>query len=475
MSDIRLQGGESVWEVLCGVKRKMIKAFKILGESGYIWGLLRQNAASEDYLNRKSYKDILPYSSVDISLYKKILDKIFSENVKRLKKKERIEIGFLAPFADTWSCDMLFQLLMSDERFHPYIIVTPFYNGNSQSEQEIYRYAQEFFQKKGYPLKYAVEPSNGREFTLDELGRPDILFHLSPYNESFPKALNIRNIPLGVLNVNIPYGLYIASLPDFQFQLESFYTYWKIFDLPFFCKLSEKYCKLGDFNRVGSGYCKLDKFYIKENINQQYYWKKPDVVKIIYAPHHSLGNIGQCFSTFDKNYREILQLAKENADTTCWVVKPHPLLKKTSVEQGVFQTEQEYDDYMNEWNNMPNARVVTGGDYLPLFKTSDCLILDCDSFLGEYLYVNKPLLFLTRPEQNMGELGMEIMKAVYTAPGEDVEGIGDFIKLTVTERRDQLKEKREECYDRCLNYYKMNGNRYSSEFIYDYLIKSFDL
>ena len=43
------------------------------------------------------------------------------------------------------------------------------------------------------------------------------------------------------------------------------------------------------------------------------------------------------------------------------------------------------------WNALPNAKVVEEESYLDIFATSDGMIMDSASFIGEYLYVNKPL------------------------------------------------------------------------------------
>ncbi len=51
------------------------------------------------------------------------------------------------------------------------------------------------------------------------------------------------------------------------------------------------------------------------------------------------------------------------------------------------------DYYYNLWAEGENTSYVSG-DYYDLFKSSDAMIHDCGSFLIEYLYVNKPVMFL---------------------------------------------------------------------------------
>ena len=64
--------------------------------------------------------------------------------------------------------------------------------------------------------------------------------------------------------------------------------------------------------------------------------------------------------------------------------------------------------------------------YLEIFATSDGMIMDSNSFLAEYMYVNKPLLFLTREEQTFNKLGRSIVDTYDQCDGRDYIGIESF-------------------------------------------------
>ena len=87
---------------------------------------------------------------------------------------------------------------------------------------------------------------------------------------------------------------------------------------------------------------------------------------------------------------QIYEYVKNNTKTTSWVFRPHPMLRAGAVQQGVFKSEEEYDNYLEMWNELPNAQVIEGGMYVDIFETSDAMILDSVSFLAEYLYMHKP-------------------------------------------------------------------------------------
>ena len=85
---------------------------------------------------------------------------------------------------------------------------------------------------------------------------------------------------------------------------------------------------------------------------------------------------------------------KNSPDKLEMVLKPHPALKSQCIRIGF--SEELFDQYMHEWQSLPNASVVTDGDYMDLFATSDALILDSLSFIAEYLVTGKPLCFLSK-------------------------------------------------------------------------------
>lgn len=173
--------------------------------------------------------------------------------------------------------------------------------------------------------------------------------------------------------------------------------------------------------------------------------------RIIYAPHHSLKGTNADFiqySTFLEFGELILTIAKKNSDKVQWAFKPHPnLYPKLLKVWGKERT----DTYYDEWRNMENAQVELG-DYTALFKYSDAMIHDCCSFMIEYMFTGKPVLFLedkkhTAEELLLGRFGYESYKNHYHGINrEDIEGfINDVIKGI-----DPLKEQRQLFYEKYL-------------------------
>ena len=229
-------------------------------------------------------------------------------------------------------------------------------------------------------------------------------------------------------------------------------------------------------NEYGVGYIKMDYFYDEHSYTEKdirNMWGIPEnrdangYKKVIIAPHFSVGDTNVLsFSTFDKNMYFYIYLAKKYKDSISFVFKPHPNLRNGLVKHGYMKSIDEYEAYLDEFRRLPNARVQEEGSYLELFDTSDAMIDDSISFVGEYLYTGKPMLFLERPEQRFNELGKKIIDAHYKVKGTDYYGIDTFLEDVVLAGNDTRKAIRQRVYEEELDYAGINGIK-ASDYIYN--------
>ena len=218
----------------------------------------------------------------------------------------------------------------------------------------------------------------------------------------------------------------------------------------------------------------MDYFYQKHEFDEatlQKLWSFPKgadlnkMKRVIIAPHYSVfPNSDICYSTFHKNMWFWMYLAKKYENRISFVFKPHPNLRRSSVSMQLFKSYEEYDRYIQEWNELPNALAVQEGNYLEHFASSDAMIMDSGSFIGEYLYTGKPLLYLTRPEQTFMEIGHKALASYYKAPGEDYMAIERFVEDVVLEGNDSMADARKKVFEEEYDYYKNNG-QLASDFI----------
>ena len=207
----------------------------------------------------------------------------------------------------------------------------------------------------------------------------------------------------------------------------------------------------------------MDIFFDK-NADLKFDWKmvRPDAKKIIWAPHHNVKAGGG--ATFAWNYKFMYEFAKAHPETS-WVVKPHPFLLSRAVTNKLFPSAAACKEYFQKWNELPNAQVYMGSYYQSLFATSDGMIHDSGSFVAEYQYADKPMIYLRFKMGGFSELGKKILEASYCVDGRDFDAITAMMQRVFIDGDDYKAAERRAVFDKYLNYPKANG-MLASEFIY---------
>ncbi len=450
------------------IKKRFLKIIKMLHD---------EKKASK-FINIKKYKKLSLVYELSKRLdrgelyYNKIKTQIERNTINEIVKKDKIIVAFITYSTSVWIGDELYTILRKSKKFEPYILVMANYNGqNERMLEEEYKKLHNFYKKKNMNIIDTYDIHKKKSKKMHNLNiKPDVCIWMTPWINVFNRDLRIDRFFLNTLHTYIPYGFMIADNVEntfvyHQYNLKIHNLVWKDFEESLLSlKMAKKYNFLKGKNAVYTGYPKMDKYFEKEE--QSYnVWEElqrrignNSAKKIIYAPHHSLDIEDEvCFSTFAVNYREIIKLARKYKEETVWVFRPHPLLKYKAILFGLFKDEKEWEMYENEWNSLENAQVLCDGEYSSLFKNSDGMILDSVSFLAEYLYVNKPLLFLKRTEQRFNDFGQLLLGVHYTCDGKDIYSINKFIKNVIINQQDDNYNVRKVFFEKYLNYYNALG------------------
>jgi hypothetical protein len=442
-----------------------------------------KNELTDEFIDEYTWGDVAALRNENgrVELFWKVCEKIRNKNIERIRNKDKIKIAFFTKDSAEWSTDALYRMLQEDGRYEVYVLVAPFIFGTAKTVVDTYEKAVEYFENKGYTVYGMAECENDdirRIKTWEELPVPDVMFMLNPHVSALKGSCNVENFPLKTLITYVPYGFAVYGEIHDQYNQISHALCWKIFyESESDMEICRRHSDLGDRNALMSGYLKMDGFYDKEMPDTDKIWKIPEgktnVKKIIYAPHWSIRGAVTGFGNFDKIYDWIYEYAKNHADTTSWIFRPHPMLRAGVVDYGVFETENDFDNYMKKWDELPNARVVERGEYIDIFRTSDAMVLDSISFLAEYQYTNKPLLLLTREANTWNEFGEKLLKILYSAPGEDTGAIERFIDDVVIKGNDPMKQERQAFFDKYLDYRTRNG-KLACEYVKDFLDETFE-
>lgn len=362
-----------------------------------------------------------------------------------------------------WKNDKLLILLKEDSRFKP-IIVSFLYPKDSDNCKRHYdKELSSHFNNLGVEFISGFDYSKNKQYPVS-IFKPDIIFYPQPYIN------NLKHIPFNVLLAYIPYGFPIENSAIFHNTLFQNIC-WKYFIALETHKAQKvKYNYNHGVNMVVSG-DPLSDYFFDGHTPSSDSWpiSEPQIKRVIWAPHHSIRPQDWLdYSCFLEIADGMLEIAKKFTDTVQFVFKPHPMLKEKLYKLDTWGIEKT-NAYYNSWNTLPNCKTAEG-NYVDLFMTSDAMIHDCSAFTAEYLYVNKPVMYLTKKEkmESFNDLAQECFNVHYH--GASLQDIESFIQ-NVIKGYDPLKEERTKLIR---NKLVLNRKQTVAETIYYELCKLFE-
>ncbi len=384
--------------------------------------------------------------------------------IPKVAKRRPVKIMFYVNNLSMWKSDKLLILLNQDDRFDPFVVSFLYSNNSIQDNREIEHDIFTHFSSLGVPVSSGFDFEEYQLYPVTNFNA-DIIFYPQPYLNK------VKDIPRNVLLSYIPYCFEMEDMKHFFYNTVYQNICWKLFvPSPLHKELKAKYNSNHGSNVVVAGNPLADYFF-DGHIPSSENWPldDPKIKRIIWAPHHSILSYDILdYSNFTEIADEMLNIAKKYEGKVQFVFKPHPMLKEKlcNLESwGIQKTEK----YYNAWKSLPNCNYVNG-NYVDLFMTSDALIHDCSSFTAEYLYVNKPLMYLTKEGRKKPFNAFADACFQVNYHGSSISDIETFIE-NVIEGIDPMLEKRTKFINSQLT---PKGNETVAGTIYKELCKLFD-
>ena len=349
-----------------------------------------------------------------------------AEKVRRLKQKGAVHVVFIIIHHATWKADKLYELLFRDPEFHPSVIIAPDMARPVEWAEAYMRMSAEFFQSRG--IKYYLASRDEHENTsLVKSINPEIVIFNNPH------GLTCRSLHKDLLAQRlacyIPYHMEVGCYNDDQDQYNRPFhnAMWRIF--------APHDCSLGTFKRVGrrrgenvvvTGYPGVEALIAQKESKPNDPWRLLGRKRIIWAPHHTIDMPSLPYASFLRYAEYFRKLVEVHAEHVQWCFKPHPLLKPKLIKHPDWGPERT-EEYFGFWETHPVTQLELGA-YVGLFRNSDAMIHDSGSFLAEYLYVNKPVMFLwssSHVTRYFNEFGLDALHA--SERGNDESGIDRFL------------------------------------------------
>lgn len=349
--------------------------------------------------NPRKVKHVYPklsdfrFSRRGIKEYIKICRAIINQKrcLKKIKAINSVKtVLFFVVHESVWKLESLYELMDKSPNFNPVIIICPYISMGDEVMNRDLKKSFSYFDERGYTVVFGIK--DGKPIDFKKIYKPDLIFYSIPHSITHRSFLPRNNID--ILSAYVPYSHQISKYDDYKAQYSqlSHNLMWKIFTTnELDKKIFQKYSERRASNVEITGYPGIEGLLVK-NPDKKSVWKQPNKTKIIFAPHHTIENDSPlAYSTFLYFGLFIKELAIKYAEDINFAFKPHPLLKdKLKTIWG----DKETDDYYDFWENSENTQLELS-EYIDLFNQSDAIIHDSGSFLAEYLYVNKPSMYLT--------------------------------------------------------------------------------
>lgn len=386
----------------------------------------------------------------------------------KLKNKKNIRCVFFVFHHQVWKYDYLYKLMCDSSRFTPMILVCPVLNGGEENLQKRMDDAYNYFKGKSYEVIKAYNQQEGKYIDVKQTLSPDIIFYTNPYEKLIGEKLFVKSFA-DTLTVYVPYAFDNNKDHQLSEDLLLRNLVWRCYvETEEFQMYAKKYARNEGRNILVTGYPGIDPMLIPHiNITTKC-WKRENLKRIIWAPHHTIEAVGNVYYSCFLQYADFMvTMAQKYQDQICFVFKPHPLLREKLYH---CWGESRTTEYYQKWENMPNTS-INDDDYTNLFLTSDAMIHDCGSFITEYLYTRKPVMRM------MNNIPIDSMFNDFTKKCLDVyykaykkSDIEQFL-LNVIDGVDPLKEARDIHYK---DYLLPPHGKIPSENILEDIIDSID-
>lgn len=355
---------------------------------------------------------------------------------RALRQKECISIVFTIENISKWKADSLLRLCLSHPRFKPSIHILVFNEEDTRGQELQDKLIREYAESLGVPC-YRYDSYDH----LPPSAEIDLVILCEPYDFFYFHRERYRGLTKHAL-CYIPYGFFAIGCAETMNNATNNIALFNFYENEATKRLATSLMDNGGANVRITGHTMADAFLFSQSKDIPA-WKecgKP-MKKVIWAPHWTIIDGESWFAC--GNFLEIadrmLELAEYFRNEIQFAFKPHPSLHKTLCKHPDWGKEKT-DTYYRRWAEMPNTQLEEGS-YAALFMQSDAIIHDCGSFIIEYMFADKPALFLVRGEGYQGYSPMAQEALNCYIKGKSSTDVENFL-ISLLKQEDSLSAER---------------------------------
>ena len=370
----------------------------------------------------------------------------------QLEVNGKLKVAFLVVFDSVFPSRPIFEEMLDMSIFDPYIIVIPDISRGRNYMIENLEKSYESLDT-AYPNRIIRGYDAGWDRYLEIEDEYEVVFFSNPYGKMVQYCHRVNYfLDKKVLTLYADYGFPTVKFARRVFKTDTYNYAWKVFtdskinyhNLCLFQPIHGR-------NAFISGYFKMDKL-SKATVSLR------SRKRVLICPHHTVMGLDSLdISNFCKYSDFFIRLPQLYPDID-FVFRPHPLLFINLKNEKIW-TEAQINIYMDSLLANPNMIYDNSGDYFELFANSDGMIHDCGSYIGEYLFTEKPCCYMLKDEKQINKvyskMGKLCLLNYYKAFDED--DIINFIENVILNEKDELAENRRKFARTVLKLYYPNG------------------
>lgn len=352
------------------------------------------------------------------SYHKKIEMEAYIAKVSRgylSKDNEKIRVVFLFQEASYWpSVQSLYENLKNDDRFEVFVVAIPVLTPPDLNKLELKPHQIQFLEENH--IEYIdARCANDSMFDIYNL-KPDYVFVQIHFDRQRVLEYKTNVMQLYTKVCLIPHAFLLSASDDKELIYQQ--SYFRIF-VPneYHAKQLSSVIYRSDNIEI-TGYPRFDLY--ADKLKDSPLWKiskdeNPNIKRIIWSPHWwAYGHSKQLADSVLNLWDYFYNYAQTHNDVEL-IIKPHPNLFNGLV-QSKYISQSKAETMISAINDLPNASVYTGGNYIDLFKTADLIVNNSISFLAEWLPSEKPMIFFdTERKFELNEMAEAILDVYYHA------------------------------------------------------------
>lgn len=326
--------------------------------------------------------------------------KPFAYRIKREKlagilRERPLKVAFQVAQLSKWKSESVLQLMEELPDFEPMLwLVRPGVSGDVTEAER---------QREWNRLCEGVVDRSIPVVTYDRLAdfpaelKPDVIFIHEAYDCIFehPSYAGLAD----ELLCYVPYCFHNTLNEQEYNGLGNNCAVFNYYENDYIAAEAARYALNKGVNNVVSGNPIADSFMSREAMTKAV-WRNSDstMKRVIWAPHWTI-TAELCWfarGTFLQTAQAMTELAEQYADKIQFAFKPHPHLFHLLCEHPEWGRERT-EAFYRKWATMPNTQLEEG-EYTALIMQSDAMIHDSGSFRLEYLFADKPCMYLSTGE-----------------------------------------------------------------------------